>query len=41
MGKDAGGYYPGVPNLEWNSEKEPFGFKGFTDFINGLEEVLA
>lgn len=41
VGKDAGGYYPGVPNLEWNSEKEPFGFKGFTDFINGLEEVLA
>lgn len=41
IGKDAGQYCPSVPVVEWNSEKQPFGFHGFTGLMNELEEALS
>lgn len=41
IGKDAGQYVPSVPVVEWNSEKQPFGFHGFVGLMNELEEALS
>lgn len=41
IGKDAGQYVPSVPVVEWNSEKQPFGFHGFMGLMNELEEALS
>lgn len=41
IGKDAGQYVPSVPVVEWNSEKQPFGYHGFCGLMKELTEVLA
>lgn len=41
IGKDAGQYCPSAPVVEWNSEKQPFGFRGYVGLMNELEEALA
>lgn len=41
IGKDAGQYCPSVPVVEWNSEKQPFGFHAFTGLMSELEEALS
>lgn len=41
IGEDIGGYFPDAAHLGWNSEKQPFGFKGVSDLMKAVGEVLA
>lgn len=41
IGKDAGQWYPNVPCVEWNSEKQPFGYDGFIKLADRIKEVSA
>ena len=40
IGKDAAAYCPSAKSIEWSSEKQPFGFRAFVDFIEEIEDVL-
>ncbi len=41
IGKDAGYYHPGCPNLPWNQDVQPFGYAGVTALYGALEALLA
>lgn len=41
IGKDAGFYHPGVPGVDWNGEKQPFGYAGIKGLFCELEAALA
>ena len=41
IGKDAGYYHAGCPNLPWNRDIQPYGYKGLTQLFRELEEVLS
>jgi DNA-binding MarR family transcriptional regulator len=41
IGKDAGYYHPGCPNLPWNQDVQPFGYAGVTALYGALEGLLA
>lgn len=41
IGKDAGYYHPGCPNLPWNQDVQPFGYAGVTALYGALETLLA
>jgi nitrogenase molybdenum-cofactor synthesis protein NifE len=41
VGADAAYYHPGVPNLRWNDEAQPFGFAGLRRFYEGVTAALA
>lgn len=36
IGKDAGYYHPGCPNVQWNSDTQPFGYQGVRDLFRAL-----
>ena len=36
IGKDAGYYHPDCPNLQWNSDVQPFGYQGVRDLFRAL-----
>ena len=36
IGKDAGYYHPGCPNVQWNSDVQPFGYQGVRDLFRAL-----
>ncbi len=40
IGKDAGFYHPECPCLPWNSDVQPYGFRGLTALLKGLTSVL-
>lgn len=39
VGKDAGYYHPGIPNLTWNQDVQPFGFAGVRSLFTALAEI--
>lgn len=41
IGKDAGYYHPGCPNLAWNQDVQPFGYAGVTALYRALEQTLT
>jgi nitrogenase molybdenum-cofactor synthesis protein NifE len=41
VGADAAYYHPGVPNLRWNDEAQPFGFAGLRRFYEGVAAALT
>ena len=41
IGKDAGYYHPECPNLQWNSDVQPYGYVGLRRLMEALTEVLA
>ena len=36
IGKDAGYYHPGCPNVQWNSDVQPFGYEAVRDLFRAL-----
>lgn len=40
IGKDAGYYHPKCPNLQWNSDVQPYGYAGLRRLMEALTEVL-
>jgi nitrogenase molybdenum-cofactor synthesis protein NifE len=36
IGKDAGYYHPDCPNLQWNSDVQPFGYQAVRDLFRAL-----
>ena len=41
IGKDAGYYHPGCPNLQWNEDVQPFGYAGLRKLLSGLDRLLS
>ena len=41
IGKDAGYYHPGCPNLQWNEDVQPFGYAGLRKLLDELSRVLS
>ena len=41
VGKDAGYYHPGCPNLQWNEDVQPFGYAGLRKLLSGLDRLLS
>lgn len=41
IGKDAGYYHPGTPNLAWNADVQPFGYAGVRQLYSQLDELLC
>ena len=40
LGKDAGYYHEGCPNLTWNSDEQPFGYAGVKSLFEEMERVM-
>lgn len=40
LGKDAAFYCPGIPNIAWNSDVQPFGFQGITKLMETIEKTM-
>ena len=40
-GEDIGGYFPEAVSVGWNSEKQPFGWKGLGDLLRTTGEALS
>ncbi len=41
IGQDAAYYHPEAPNIPWNAERKPFGFRGLRDLFDALRQTLA
>ena len=41
IGKDAGYYHPGCPNLQWNEDVQPFGYAGLRKLLSSLDQLLS
>jgi len=41
LGKDALYYCPQVPNISWNSDVQPYGYKGLISLLDSMEEVMS
>ena len=41
VGKDAGYYHPGCPNLQWNEDVQPFGYAGLRKLLSSLDQLLS
>lgn len=41
LGKDAGYYHLGVPNLSWNSDIQPYGYQAVWSLFEALDELLS
>lgn len=41
IGKDAGYYHPGCPNLQWNQDCQPFGYAGVRHLFTALDNLLS
>ena len=41
IGRDAGYYHPECPNLAWNSDVQPFGYRAVRDLFLALGDVAA
>ena len=40
LGKDAAYYCPEIPNVTWNSDIQPFGFRGIRDLMNSIAKAM-
>ncbi|MEE3420279.1 MAG: nitrogenase component 1 [Lachnospiraceae bacterium] len=40
LGKDAAYYYPGVPNVPWSDDIQPFGYRGLIALLDACDAVL-
>ena len=40
LGKDAAFYCPGIPNIAWNSDIQPFGFQGITKLMETIKQTM-
>ena len=40
IGNDAGYYHAGVPTVDWNEERQPFGYAGVRLLFEQLDEAL-
>ena len=40
LGKDAAFYCPGIPNIAWNSDIQPFGFQGITKLMETVHQTM-
>ena len=40
LGKDAAFYCPGIPNIAWNSDVQPFGFQGITKLMETIKQTM-
>ena len=40
LGEDAAFYCPGIPNVAWNSDIQPFGFQGITKLMETIEKTM-
>ena len=40
IGKDAAYYHPGVPNVAWNDEIQPFGYRGLVHLLEKIDTAL-
>ncbi len=41
IGRDAGYYHPGCPNLPWNTDRQPFGYEALEGLFSSLSRLLA
>ncbi len=41
IGKDAGYYHTGCPNLPWNADIQPFGYEGVVELFRQLDQLLS
>lgn len=41
IGKDAGYYHPGCANIQWNRDRQPFGYAGVRHLFTELADALA
>lgn len=41
IGKDAGYYHPGCPNLTWNQDRQPFGYAGVRRLFEALDQTMT
>lgn len=41
LGKDARYYHPALPGLDWNGERQPFGYSGVRVLFNELNQTLS
>lgn len=41
IGKDAGYYHPGCPNVAWNADVQPFGYAGVWSLMEALHQTLT
>lgn len=40
IGKDAGYYHPGCPNIAWNQDRQPFGYAGVWRLFEALGQAM-
>lgn len=40
IGRDAGWYHPDLPNVQWNTDRQPFGYRAVTGLFNALKSAL-
>lgn len=40
IGKDAGYYHPGCPNVPWNQDRQPFGYAGVRKLFESLGQAM-
>ena len=41
LGKDAGFYHAGCPNVPWNSDRQPFGYAGVCRLLDAMQDALG
>ena len=41
IGKDAGYYHAGCPNLPWNSDRQPYGYQAVWSLFEALDQLLS
>lgn len=41
VGRDAAYYHPNTPCAAWNSERQPFGYRGLADFLKSISAALG
>jgi len=41
LGKDAAYYCPGIPNVSWNEDIQPFGFQGIKELMARIDRALG
>ena len=40
IGRDAGWYHPDLPNVQWNSDVQPFGYRAVSGLFRALTEAM-
>ena len=40
LGRDAACYHAGTPNVCWNDERQPFGYRGIVRLLAAISQAL-